>query len=111
MLEENNPSGKPVLFYGTLPFEDSSVLIEKKDVIGLSFFEWGYSPDFPGYSTPGGTRLLEAVTDITPVPYHYGSIPSDLDALARSMPEWPAEGSVQETEEAVVIRLRLDPEN
>jgi len=112
VLEEANPSGKPVLFYGTLPFEDSSVLTEKKDVIGMSFFEWGgYSPERPGYSTPGGVRLLEAVTDITPVPYHYWSIPADLDALVRSMPEWPAEGSVRETEEAVVIRLRLDPEN
>ena len=111
VLEESNPSGKPVLFYGSLPFEDSSVLTEKKDVIGMSFFEWGYSPESPGYSTPGGVRLLEAATGIRAVPYHYYGIPGDLDALARSLPEWPSDGSVLETEEAVVIRLHLDPEN
>lgn len=106
-LAEANGGGlpeQPVIFVGR-----QGVTLEgidrRTEMYGWSFFEWDYSEDNPTGATHRIIGLVQA---------HTGQILSEAateeerDAavtLAESMADFPAQGSVQVTEDFVVVRL------
>ena len=100
-LEDADPA-VPVVFYGKLEIDDSSVLTEKTDVFGRSFFEWIYTEEKPDSATLSALRLLEACSGkkFTRSP----SWDAGPEAFA-SLPCYPEDGFVQKTDEYILVKL------
>lgn len=104
-IAAQDASGMPLLFLGALPFRDDSLLMEKTDVFGLSFFEWSWQEDSPSSAGVGAVRLLRAVSG-----EYYCLVldPGTIDeAYTRSadMPAYPSDGYLLRTDSCLVIKL------
>ena len=95
---------KPLVFIGTAAFSDETLLMEKTDVIGLSFFEWSYAPESPGSAAGGAFRLLRAATGRS-YAWPSGDMISEAAALSEAMPSYPSDGYLLETDLFCVIKL------
>lgn len=104
-LDGRGEDGKPIAFIGFQSFHDDSLLLEKQDVYGLSFFEWVYNPERPGSATPAAIRLLctqggtvyRAVTDS-------GKMKEAAETAAEA-PAYPEDGYILETDDMIIIKL------
>ena len=98
------PITKPLVFIGVLKGEDQSILTEKSDVFGRSFFEWIYHPEDPASASLPAYRLLTAYDGRK---YHLGypDFSAAADEIAKEMPSYPEPGFVREEEEFAVIKL------
>ncbi len=108
-LEEADTDGKPLVVLGALPFEADSVLMEKIDVYGMSFFEWAYEEDEPGSNTPAAVRLFRAMRDKD---YRAYADADQLEAsleIADEMPCYPDSGYIRKLDDCVVIKLSDQP--
>ena len=104
-LDGRGSDGKPIAFTGRLSFSDDSLLLEKRDVYGLSFFEWSDRPEQPGSATAAAVRLLRAYdgTDYQAVTQE--ELLNKAEALAAEIPAYPADGYILETDEMIVVKL------
>ena len=95
---------QPVIFVGcqSVTFDG---IDRRTEMYGWSFFEWDYSADYPTGATHRITGFVQAYT---------GNILSEAATeeeraaaaeLAAQMPDFPAQGSIQVTEDFVVVRL------
>ena len=95
--------GKPLIFLGSLPFEEDSVLMEKRDVFGCSYFEWAYVPERPGSATYAAVRLLQAMNGkayaISPGMIGYA------EEASSGAPAYPEDGYMIETDPVIIIKL------
>ena len=102
---ENLDTAKPLAFVGVQQMDTGSLLTEKSDVYGRTFFEWIYSPDQPTSATPPALRLLTAYDG-----NQYNEV-TDAEAkrraaeTAREMPSWPSPGFIREEADMIVIKL------
>ena len=103
-LQALGAEDKPLVFIGTAAFSDETLLMEKTDVIGLSFFEWSYNPERPGSAASGAFRLLRAASGRS-YAWPGGDMVSEAAALAESMPSYPSDGYLLETDRFCVIKL------
>ena len=104
-LREQGLDGRPLVFIGTLPFRDDSLLTEKTDVFGLSLFEWSYDPEKPFSATSGAVRLLSAATGGEYKGGNYKKNPAVIAETAGTMPCYPEEGYIRAAEEYVLVKL------
>lgn len=106
-LAETDP-GKPVMFIGVLKMNEGSLLTEKSDVFGRTFFEWVYTPDKPASATQPALRLLTAVTGKE---YQAADLSKkhvkQIVKKTADMPCYPEKGFVREEEDCVVVRLSV----
>ena len=104
-LDGRGSDGKPIAFIGRLSFSDDSLLLEKRDVYGLSFFEWSDRPEQPGSATAAAVRLLRAYdgTDYQAVTQE--ELLYRAEELAAEIPAYPADGYILETDEMIVVKL------
>ena len=104
-LDGRGKDGKPIVFIGCQSFRDDSLLMEKQDVYGLSFFEWVYDPERPGSATPAAIRMLctqdgtayRAVTDTAKM--------KEAAETAAEAPAYPEDGYILETDDMIIIKL------
>ena len=96
---------KPLIFVGSMPFAEDSVLMEKRDVYGCSYFEWNYGEDRPGSATPAAMRLLQAVKGEEMNGMTDYSLMMQATKEAENQPSYPEEGYVLETEQMVIVKL------
>lgn len=103
---ENISVSKPLVFIGVLKCEDQSILTEKSDVFGRSFFEWIWHEDDPSSATNPAARLLNAydgrqyMQGIAYPEYISGAL-----EVSKDMPSYPEAGFVREEAEYTVIKL------
>ncbi len=102
---ETMDTGKPLAFVGTIRMEDNSLLLEKSDVYGKSFFEWLSEEDDPGITTVPAVRLIQAwsgkeYTRCT------GRLLRKAKKKAPEIPAWPEDGFVSEQKDYILIRLQ-----
>ncbi len=95
----------PVVFHGKLSFKDHSLLTEKTDVFGRSFFEWVYQPGKPASATDSALRLLSAYSGRQYKTVKKGPVLNRALEEAESLPCYPAEGFVLKTDEYILVRL------
>ena len=104
-LDGRGEDGKPVVFIGCLSFEDDSLLMEKQDVYGLSFFEWVYNPERPGSATPAAVRLLRTYSGIPYQAVTQNAKMQEAARIAAEAPAYPADGYILETDDMIIIKL------
>ena len=102
---ETLDTSKPLAVIGTIRMEDDSLLLEKSDVYGKSFFEWLSEEDDPGITTVPAVRLIQAWSG-----KEYARCTGKLlrKAWKKSpeIPAWPSDGFVSEQEDYILIRLQ-----
>ncbi len=103
-LEDTDPE-LPVVFHGKLSFADSTLLTEKTDVFGRSFFEWVYQPDNPSSATGSALRLLAAYSGRQFRAMKKGPVMDRALEEAATLPRYPEEGFVHKTGEYILVRL------
>lgn len=106
-IKDEDAEGLPLLFMGSLGYHENTLLEEKTDVIGCSFFEWGYDGN-KGSSTPGAMRLLSAVTGEPQKAVNWKKAPQEALEEAKQMPCYPEKGFVRKMDGYVLIRLSKD---
>lgn len=95
---------KPIVFIGVLQPEQS-LLTEKTDVFGRSFFEWIYTEENPASAGVPAGRLLSALTGREyNIVFDGEIIPAALEA-AGTMPVYPDSGFIAETVSFTVVHL------
>ncbi len=102
---EMDVANKPLIILGTRHYQKESFLAHRWDMYGLSYFDWIYDEKIPGSSTLAVVRLLRAMDDR---PYSSTYTPAQLEEalqLSQDMPCWPQDGSVQETQSSIVVKL------
>ena len=104
-LDGRGEDGKPIVFIGSRSFTDDSLLMEKQDVYGLSFFEWVYTPERPGSATPAAIRLLCTYSGIPYQAVTQTAKMQEAGELAAEAPAYPAEGYILETDDMIIIKL------
>lgn len=104
-LKDTSFSEKPLIFFGSLPFHDDSVFLEKTDVYGRSFFEWIYDENNPSSATTSAVRLLRACDDTNYQACKDASLIKQAVDLASSLPAFPQEGYILESEQYILIKL------
>ena len=98
-------TSKPLAFVGVQRMEKKPLLTEKSDVFGRTFFEWIYDDDHPTNATPAALRLLTAYSGNQYRGVRADRLKKKAVETAKEMPSWPAEGSVREEEDMIVIKL------
>ena len=108
-IREKGLEGQPLVFTGTLPFEDDTILMEKTDVFGLSMFEWSYDPEKPCSATSGAVRLLSAANGKAYKAKSYQKILNEIRETAEQMVSFPEDGYIRPMDGYVIIRLPEEP--
>ena len=103
-LKDTDPE-LPVVFHGKLSFGDYSILTEKTDVYGRSFFEWVYQVNKPSSATDSALRLLSAYSGKQYKTIRKGPVLDRAMEEAASLPCYPEDGFVQKTDEYILISL------
>ena len=103
-LEDADPE-LPVVFHGKLSFGNASLLTEKTDVFGRSFFEWVYREDQPSSATGSALRLLSAYSGREYKAIKKGPAFDRAMEEAASLPRYPEEGFVRITDEYILVSL------
>jgi|GEM_PF-348061 len=99
-------AGKPIAFVGTKPATLNAACI-RGEMIGMSIFSWGSTVQ-PHYfqSSNRISTLLQTMG------FQFKNVSADqmLEArkTAHDMPVWPAQGSVQEMKDYVIVKLSED---
>lgn len=104
-IQRTQASTKPLIFWGSISFQDNSFLMEKTDVYGRSFFEWIYDPAVPGSATTSAVRLLRAVDGQNYIACEDPALLTDAARHVPSMPAYPANGYCIETEQYILFKL------
>ena len=102
-LKDIDP-GKPLVFIGAIRFEDS-ILTERSDVFGRSFFEWDWKGESLTATTEPAVRLLTAYDGRSYRSFSSRTQAEEAAAVAQEMPVYPEDGFVREESGFVVIRL------
>ena len=98
-------TSKPLAFIGVRKMDGHSLLTEKSDVYGRTFFEWIYSPDQPTSATPPALRLLTAYNGIQYKEITGAEAKSKAADTAKEMPSYPSPGFIREEADMIVIKL------
>ncbi len=104
ITEELKDKDKPLVFVGVLRMEDT-LLTERSDVFGRTFFEWNWHGDDPTAATHPAIRLLTAYDGGNYRPFDSGAQAAEGAAVAADMPAYPADGFIREEEGFIVIKL------
>ncbi len=100
----NAVEGKPLAIIGTVGIPKRSLLTERADVFGQSFFEWNAWEERPGTATGPGIRLLEALSEM-----EFEALPDNrMEEAAQEaarIPAYPMAGFVADRGEYILIRL------
>ena len=98
-------ASKPLAFVGVRELEGRSLLTEKSDVYGRTFFEWIYSPAHPTNATPPALRLLTACSGNRYTGVQKAEQKRRAVETAREMPSYPSPGFVREEADMIVVKL------
>ena len=101
----NKDTSKPLAFVGVRRMDTGSLLTEKSDVYGRTFFEWIYTESDPSSASIPALRLLTACSG-----KQFAAVTSSEQVqtaveAARNMPSCPDAGFVREEEDMIVIKL------
>ena len=104
-LDGRGEDGKPIVFIGGRSFGDDSLLLEKRDVYGRSFFEWADHPERPGSATPAAVRLLRTHSGVPYQEVTQSAKIQEAAEIATGAPAYPADGYILETDDMIIIKL------
>lgn len=98
------PEEKPVLFVGYRKPELNR-FARRSEMYGWSFFEWDYSPEHPAGATHRIAGFVQAYTGERFESVYTEAMERQAAELSETMGVFPAEDSVRETEDFVVVKL------
>ena len=103
-LNNADPS-LPVVFHGKLAIDGESVLTEKTDVFGRSFFEWVYEDSRPSSATGSALRFIAAYSGKKYTALPDGPVMDLAMEEAVSAPCYPEAGFIRKTEQYILVNL------
>ena len=96
---------KPVIFIGREEFEDNSILLEKYDVYGLSFYEWVYNEGNPYSAAQSAIRYIECSTGVVLTLDENAEHRMEALTISESMPAYPDKGFMAYMGDYTIINL------
>lgn len=104
-LDAQGAAGKPLVITGSLPFTEDTLLMEKTDVFGLSFFEWSWKEGQPASTGVSAARMLGTAGGMDYVLAGDPGIVQEALDLSAGMPAFPEDGYLAVTDAFAVIKL------
>ena len=102
---EDKDTSKPLAFVGVRRMDTGSLLTEKSDVYGRTFFEWIYDESDPSSASIPALRLLTACGGKQYTAVTSADQKQAATEAAKNMPSCPDAGFVREEEDMIVIKL------